>query len=127
MPPLQRHVATLLMLALQAGAALPARAAPDAKAQREITALLTFVGQSHCSFVRNGKSYGGEQAQGHLEDKFHYLLRRDQVNTAEDFIDRAATRSSLSGEPYQVICDGRQQTSAAWLNDELRRMRQREP
>lgn len=127
MQPLQRHAAMLLSLVLQAGTVLPARAAPDARAQQEIAALLNFVGQSHCSFIRNGKSYGGEQAQGHLADKFHYLLRRDQVNTAEEFIDRAATQSSLSGQPYQVICDGRQQTSATWLREELQRIRQHQP
>lgn len=127
MPSLQRHAAILLLLALQAGTAPPARAAPDARAQQEIAALLNFVGQSQCRFIRNGKSYGGEQAQGHLADKFHYLLRRDQVNTTEEFIDRAATQSSLTGEPYLVICDGRQQTSAAWLRDELQRIRQHTP
>jgi hypothetical protein len=116
-----------LLLAIYAGIAFPAWAAPDVKAQREIAALLAFVGQSHCSFIRNGKSYGAEQAQSHLEDKLHYLLRADKVNTAEEFIERAGTQSSLSGQPYLVDCDGRQQTSATWLGDELQRMRQSEP
>lgn len=124
MPPLRRLAATLLLLAFQAGSAY---ATPDARAQQEIAALLAFVGQSHCDFIRNGKSYGAEQAQSHLTDKLHYLLRADKVNSAEEFIDRAGTQSSLSGEPYLVVCDGRQQTSAAWLKDELQRLRQGEP
>ena len=124
MPPLQRLAASFALLVLHAGTA---NAVPDAKAQQEIAALLAFVGQSHCSFIRNGKSYGAEQAQSHLADKFHYLLRMDKVNTAEEFIERAGTQSSLSGEPYFVVCDGRQQTSATWLRDELQRLRQDGP
>lgn len=124
MLPLRRLAAVFALLALHAGVA---NAAPDARAQQEIAALLAFVGQSHCSFIRNGKSYGADQAQSHLADKFHYLLRMDKVSTAEDFIDRAGTQSSLSGEPYLVVCDGKQQTSAAWLRDELQRLRQSEP
>ncbi|AIF46086.1 DUF5329 domain-containing protein [Dyella japonica] len=127
MPPIRCFVVTCALLAMQAGIALPAMAEPDARAQHEIAALLAFVGQSHCSFIRNGKSYGASQAQGHLEDKLHVLLRMDKVDTAEDFIDRAGTQSSLSGEPYLVVCDGRQQTSAAWLKDELQRLRQGGP
>ena len=127
MPFLRRLVVTCMLLAIQAGIAMPAAAEPDARAQHEIAALLAFVGQSHCSFIRNGKSYAAAQAQSHLEDKLHALLRMDKVNTAEDFIDRAGTQSSLSGEPYLVDCDGRQQTSATWLKDELQRLRQGEP
>ena len=119
--------ATFALTATLVGISVPSFAAPDAKAQREIDALLAFVGQSHCRFIRNGTSYDAVKAQGHLQDKLDYLLRKDQVNTAEDFIERAGTQSSLSGQPYQVDCDGHRQTSATWLQDELQRIRQGSP
>ncbi|EOZ0481116.1 DUF5329 family protein [Pseudomonas aeruginosa] len=49
---------------------------------------------------------------------------KDLVASSEDFIERAATQSSLSGKPYQVRCAGQTRNSADWLNQELRRLRQ---
>jgi len=52
------------------------------------------------------------------------LAAADRINTAEDFIDQAATRSSLSGQPYQVRCSGdAAMTSNQWLRDVLARYR----
>ncbi len=103
---------------------MSAQGALDANAQREVSALLAFVGNSHCTFIRNGSPYSSTQAQAHLQDKLDYLLRKDRVNSAEQFIERAASESSFSGKPYKVICDGKEQLSADWLKDELQRIRQ---
>ena len=46
------------------------------------------------------------------------------VSSAEDFIERAATKSSMSGQRYQVDCPAGKQDASAWLNDELKRLRQ---
>lgn len=100
---------------------------PSATSGREIQALLDFLAHSHCTFIRNGKSYDATRAESHLEDKLHYLQRRDQVHTAEEFITRAGSQSSLSGEPYQVNCDGKLQASEAWLRTELQRIRAKPP
>ncbi|WP_172461919.1 DUF5329 domain-containing protein [Dyella jiangningensis] len=100
-----------------------ARADLDAIGQREVQALLAFVGSSHCTFIRNGKAYGADQARSHLEYKLNYLLQRHRVNSAEEFIERAGTESSFSGKPYRVDCDGRERPSADWLMEELHRMR----
>ncbi|RDD80093.1 hypothetical protein DVJ77_19605 [Dyella tabacisoli] len=86
--------------------------------------MLTFVGSSNCTFIRNGSDYDAKRAQDHLKSKFNYLQRKQQIDSAEDFIARAASASSMSGEPYKVRCDGREQASADWLREELRRMRQ---
>ena len=83
-----------------------ARAAPPAMAQTEINHLLEFVGSSGCEFYRNGSSYDSKRAQAHLRSKYQWLAARDQIDTAEDFIEKAATRSSLSGQPYEVRCGG---------------------
>ncbi|MGV8375610.1 DUF5329 family protein [Pseudomonas aeruginosa] len=52
------------------------------------------------------------------------MERKDLVASSEDFIERAATQSSLSGKPYQVRCATQTRNSADWLNQELRRLRQ---
>jgi hypothetical protein len=100
------------------------RAAPPAIAQAEINYLLTFVEQSGCDFYRNGSWYDSKKAQSHLRQKFDFLAARGQINTAEDFIEKAATKSSLSGQAYQVQCSGGEaQSSNQWLRDALARYR----
>ena len=101
-----------------------AHAAPPAIAQTEINYLLGFVENSGCEFFRNGSWYDSKNAQAHLRYKYEMLAAADRVNTAEDFIEQAATRSSLSGQPYQVRCSGdAAMTSNQWLRDVLARYR----
>ena len=100
-----------------AGRALP-------QASQEIGRLLSFVEDSGCTFIRNGSEYPAAEARAHLQKKLDYLERRDLVASSEDFIERAATQSSLSGKPYQVRCATQTRNSADWLNQELRRLRQ---
>ena len=119
-----------LTLLLAGGVCLPtanAHAALDATGQREVQALLAFVGASHCTFIRNGSSHTAADAQSHLQEKLDYLERRNLVNSAEDFIERVASQSSISGEPYKVNCDGRERLSADWLGEELQHLRQVQP
>ncbi|MDU4255251.1 MULTISPECIES: DUF5329 domain-containing protein [Pseudomonas] len=104
-----------------------AQAAVDAKAQQEITQLLDFVEHSACQFIRNGSEYPAAEARAHLQKKLDYLENRDMVSSAEDFIERAATKSSMSGQRYQVDCPAGKQDASAWLNDELKRLRQAPP
>jgi len=120
-----------ILAALLAGVGLVSSmavlAAPDDTSQREIAALLSFIAHSPCTFVRNGTDYGGAQAESHLEDKLHYLQQHGKIHSAEDFIRLAATESSLSGKPYLVRCQGKEQPSASWLTDELQRLRKAGP
>jgi hypothetical protein len=101
-----------------------AHAAPPAIAQTEINYLLGFVENSGCEFFRNGSWYDSKKAQAHLRYKYEMLAAADRINTAEDFIEQAATRSSLTGQPYQVRCSGDAAvTSNQWLRDVLARYR----
>jgi hypothetical protein len=114
------------VMGLVLGLALPplARAAPPASAQTEINYLLAFVGNSGCGFFRNGSWYDAKQAEAHLRYKYEMLAARDLINTAEDFIEKAATKSSVSAQPYQVRCSGAEAvTSNQWLRDALARYR----
>ena len=86
----------------------------------EIEYLLQHVGTSGCEFYRNGSWYDAVRAESHLRDKYKYLDARHQINSAEDFIDRAATKSSLSGLAYQLRCKGSAAVpSGQWLYDAL--------
>ena len=94
-------------------------------AEAEIRHLLDHLSQSGCAFYRNGVWYEAERAREHLEMKYRHLRDRGLIDTAEDFIARAATESSLSGEAYRVRCSGTVFTSAEWLMSQLRSLRQK--
>lgn len=115
----------LIALAL---AALPAAAgaAPSATAQREISGLMQALETSGCRFQRNGSWHEAAQARSHLQRKYDYLLKRDLADTAEQFIDRAASRSSISGKAYRVACPGAaEQDAGPWFLRQLRSLRER--
>ncbi|WP_220635043.1 DUF5329 domain-containing protein [Georgfuchsia toluolica] len=101
-----------------------ARAEPATSVQIEVNFLLGYVEGTGCEFYRNGSWYDSKAAQVHLRDKYKYLVARNLINTTEDFIARAATESSFSGQPYVVRCNGGATiTSSQWLRDELARLR----
>ena len=104
---------------------LPAvRAAAPAAAQTEINHLLGLIEQSGCEFFRNGTWYNAQRAQAHLRAKYDVLAASDQIKTAEDFIEKAASKSSLSGLPYQIRCGGGAAiTTKQWFDEALVRYR----
>ena len=75
----------LLMLAILLAAPL-AQAAPGPQAQREIAQLIGSLDGSQCRFQRNGSWYDGSDARAHLQRKYDYLLKKNQVDSAEQFI-----------------------------------------
>jgi hypothetical protein len=101
-----------------------ARAELPINVRVEVDFLLGYVEGSGCEFYRNGTWHDSKAAQAHLRDKYTYLVARNLINSAEDFIEKAATQSSLSGQPYQVRCqDGATMTTNQWLHTELVRFR----
>ena len=101
---------------------------PGRDAQREIAHLLQYLEASKCSFYRNGSWHSSQDARAHLERKYKDLQGRSRVVSTEDFLARAATASSVSGQPYQVRCDGQEAVaSAKWLGLELERYRSTSP
>jgi hypothetical protein len=88
----------------------------------EIDHLLDFVAASPCAFIRNGVTYDGEQAVAHIKDK--YQQYRKDIDSAEDFIALAASKSMMSGRPYLVQCDTNTMPAADWLTKELAAFRQ---
>lgn len=101
-----------------------ARAEPLTTAQTEINYLLDFIEISGCDFYRNGSWYDSVQAHSHLRGKYQYLSSRNRIETAEDFITQVASKSSLSGRPYQIRCGvGTTSTTSQWLHAVLARYR----
>ncbi len=100
-----------------------ASAAPTPRTKAEIAGLMDALAHSGCRFQRNGDWHGATEARAHLQRKYDYLLRKDKVDTAEQFIERAASRSSMSGRAYRVQCNGKEQDAASWFNGQLKRLR----
>jgi len=111
----------LILLLAISGVAL---AAPSPKAKAEIAGLMEALGKSGCQFQRNGDWHDATQARAHLQRKYDYLLKKDMVDTSEQFIERAASKNSLSGRAYRVRCAGKELDAAAWFGEQLRRLRQ---
>lgn len=111
-------IGLLLLVATAVRAQIPNNA------QSEVSFLLGYMEGSGCAFFRNGSWHDAKAAQQHLRDKFNYLVASDDIHSAEDFIDKAATKSSLSGIDYQVKCGVQDaMPSSKWLNLELQQLR----
>lgn len=83
----------------------------------EIEFLLSYVANSDCIFLRNGDAHEAKGASDHLEMKYNHV--RSRINTAEDFINRIASKSSFSGKLYEVSCAGEQMPTKQWLEEAL--------
>lgn len=89
-------------------------------AQEEIPHLFSSLEASGCEFYRNGTWHDSNTAGAHLKKKYQYLLGKGLLSSTESFITMAATKSSLSGTPYQVRCGKADAIeSAAWFTNEL--------
>ncbi len=108
-----------LLLILLAGSISTALA--DTTADEEIRALIQAVAESGCEFNRNGSLHSAEAAAEHLELK--YSRGKRYANSAEAFIDRLASKSSWSGKPYQMTCEGEAQPASDWLTSALATIR----
>jgi Family of unknown function (DUF5329) len=116
------HLAAGLLLFAAAHAA---HAAPGPAAQAEISYLLSTVANSDCEFYRNGNWYNSKFAADHISSKYKYLLAGNLVQSTEDFIEKAATRSSMSGRDYAIRCGGGAAVpTAQWLLILLARYRE---
>ena len=117
----RRALAALFVLFL-ATVASAEPVAPPVRA--EIDALLDKLAASGCTFNRNGSWHDAAEARAHLLEKLAYLEGRRLVQTTEQFIERAASGSSVSGRPYLVKCgDAAPVESGTWLSAELRSLR----
>jgi hypothetical protein len=102
--------------------------ASQQKTQQEIAHLISYLEASGCRFNRNGTWYEAPDAVKHINKKYQYLLDKNAVSTAEVFIEKAASESSMSGKAYLVQCANAQpEASAIWFSAELKKYRQTNP
>jgi hypothetical protein len=95
-----------------------------APVRSEIDALMTRLESSGCQFQRNGDWHSGAEAKTHLLKKLDAVEGKATVAKTEQFIELAATRSSMSGQPYQVKCgQAAPVPSATWLGAQLQALR----
>ena len=88
-----------------------------AQENEEIEYLLSFIAGSDCIFIRNGEEHSAIEARKHLEMKYNHVKKR--IKTAEDFINKIATKSSLSRKLYKVSCAGVLLPTKSWLETAL--------
>ncbi|WP_394758572.1 DUF5329 family protein [Flavobacterium sp.] len=102
-----------------------AHAEPDAKAMIEIDHLFDYIKKSEVIFIRNGKEYPVADATKHIQSKFNH--NKKKIKTAEDFIERSATKSEMSGDVYQIkLKDNSKVETGKWLLEELKVFREKQ-
>jgi hypothetical protein len=90
--------------------------------QAEIDHMINYIRSSDCNFIRNGKKHSPEAAVEHILKKYDYFKTR--ITTTEEFIEYCATKSSMSGKPYKIVCPGPEVVeSKLWLLKELQKFR----
>ena len=119
-----RRRATLSLIGLGLTWTARAQALPSTRMQTEVEHLLGAIEASGCSFYRNGSWHDAKAAQAHLRSKYDYLRGLGQLASAEQFIDKAATQSSFSGQAYRVRCgDAKEMPSHDWMYARLAQFR----
>jgi hypothetical protein len=92
--------------------------------QAEVGYLLDKIKTSICIMERNGEQGSGQMAHDHIMRKYEYY--RDDIQTTEDFIRLAATKSVLSGKYYMIYCENQPGMRLGdWLQQELAQYRSR--
>lgn len=70
--------------------------------QQKIEALIASIEKlDNAKFYRNGSYYDSKSAGKHLRMKLEKA--GGKIKTARDFIDKIATKSSMSGEYYKIV------------------------
>ena len=117
------HPRTLLTWLLSATLGLASLAfAEGLTEEQKIDALIHSVEVlPDAQFIRNGSVYDGKAAAEHLRKKRRYAGKR--IKSANDFIVYCASKSSTSGEAYQIrFADGKTVDSEVFFREELARI-----
>jgi hypothetical protein len=122
---MKKLLAGLLVALPLAASAQPVVPGVPARTQAEIDHLFDYIAKSSCKFNRNGAWHDMVMARSHVNTKYEWLKERGKIDSAESFIENAASKSSFSGQDYLVQCPGSESVpSASWLKAELLRFRQ---
>lgn len=98
----------------------PCSATPLAQDEKIIQCLIGYIRDSKLIFIRNGQEHDSVSGADHISSKYAQL--KNGISSPEDFIDRAASKSMMSGQPYLVkFPDGSLQEVSNLLRVELKR------
>jgi cytochrome c556 len=96
-----RTLRTLLVtVALGLLCSTPALALPPQEEARVQALLSALEKRSDVTFIRNGERHNATEAVAHL--KLKLSRTRNRLDNAEQFVDKVASSSSISGEPYYI-------------------------
>jgi hypothetical protein len=94
--------------------------------EKQVEALIaTIERKTDATFIRNGRPFGAAAAAEFLRRKWR--LREADVGSADDFIEKVASFSSTTGQPYLIrFSDGRETPCSIFLRTELSDLRKKE-
>lgn len=115
-----RHYLIALLILLLGGS--PTWSQKGLTENQKIDSLIAYVKNSkHITFIRNGDEHAAKDAAKHLKRKRDWL--EDDIQTAREFIEKAATKSSFSGKYYTVrLKSGKIVRNAHFLLEKLKQL-----
>ena len=113
---------TLLFSAVSLLLAPSLRADEKLTEHAKIEALLGHLeGLQDATFIRNGSEYNSKNAAKFLRGKWD--ANKKEIHTVQDFIAKAATKSSTTGKPYVIRLKGAAEMNCAdYLNAQLKKI-----
>ena len=112
----------VMLVSVHVGAEKKSEEAKKEDLEATIAHLLEYVRTADVVFIRNGKEHSAENAADHIEKKYKHYNKK--IKTPEDFIEKSATKSMMSGKLYQIrLKDGTVISNKDWLTAELTRYR----
>lgn len=90
--------------------------------QKTIDYLIQATAESGLTFICNGSEHTATEAAALMKRKLAFV--KGEVQTPEDFIRLAASKSQLTGKPYLVsVGNGKTVPAGEWMSDPLRKYR----
>jgi hypothetical protein len=78
-----------------------------------------IAGLKDAKFIRNSKEHTPQEAEAHLRQKLAAVEK--DIKTADEFVSKVATQSSLSDEPYTLrLADGKLVSLGDYLREQLK-------
>jgi len=116
-----RNFLTFLLITVLACVLPGGLRAAESDEKAKIEGLIQHVeGLTGAHFIRNGSSYDAKSAGKFLRGKWQ--AKDKEVKTAADFIEKIATISSTTGNPYLIrFSDGREVKCGEYLKEQLKK------
>lgn len=114
---------TVFACLISLAAILPSHAEPAAAEKAKIESLISHLENlKDATFIRNGSDYDAKSAAKFLRGKWQ--ANDKDIQTATDFIAKAATLSSTTGKPYLIrFKDGTQTKCSDYLTARLKELK----